>query len=92
MTNSRPLSVASIEGPWVDSKFDSGLINRCRLDWNTPVTELTNEVLATYLRQRIALLLTVPEAEQRIARNYIDHTEMYDKELADALDSAQDIM
>ena len=56
------------------------------------MTELTNEVLATYLRQRIALLLTVPEAEQRIARNYIDHTEMYDKELADALDSAQDIM
>ena len=42
--------------------------------------------------KRIALLLTVPEAEQRIARNYIDHTEMHDEELADALDSAQDIM
>src|SRR5437016_1255004 len=66
------VTVAGVEGPWVDSNFESGLIERCRRGWNTPVGKLTNELLATYLRQRIALKLVVPEARKRIAAQYVD--------------------
>jgi len=89
MPLSRSSTVADVEGPWADPDFDSGLIDRCRRGWNTPVAELTNELLATYLRQKIALSLVVPEAEKRIADNYVDDTEMYDEELVNALKSAK---
>jgi len=78
-------SVADIAGPWVDTNFDSGLIQRCKWGWDTPVAELTNELLATYLRQKIALSLVVPEARQRIAARFVDDTELYDEELDNAL-------
>ena len=68
--------------------FDSGLIARCERGWNTPVGELTNELLATYLRQKIALSLVVAEARKRIDAKFVDDTEMYDEELENALKSA----
>jgi hypothetical protein len=49
---------------------------------------LTNELLATYLRQKIALSLVVPEARKRIAAKFVDDTELYDEELENALKSA----
>lgn len=82
------MTVAEIEGKWIDSRFQSSLIERCKHGWNTPVGELTNEQLATYLRQNIALSIIVPEAARRIAANFNDDTEMYDEELEDALKSA----
>jgi hypothetical protein len=80
-----PKTVADVEGAWVEPEFDSGLIQRCKRGWSTPISELTNELLATYLRQKIALSLVVPEARKRIAANYRDDTEMYDEELENAL-------
>jgi hypothetical protein len=50
--------------------------------------ELTNDLLATYLRQKIALSLVVPEARKRIAAGFVDDTELYDDELAEALKEA----
>ena len=88
MLREMPISVADIEGPWVDPNFESGLIERCRRGWNTPVTELTNELLATYLRQKIALSLIAPEAQRRIVAKYVDDTELYDEELQEAFNSA----
>lgn len=88
MPREKPATVADVEGPWVDPNFDSGLIERCKRGWNTPVGELTNELLATYLRQKIALSLVVPEARRRIAANFVDDTEMYDEELENALKAA----
>lgn len=88
MSQSEPTTVADIEGSWVDQRFGSGLIDRCRRGWNTPVAELTSEVLATYLRQRIALSITVPEARRRIAVGFTDDSELYPDELANALSSA----
>ena len=82
-------TVADVEGPWVEPNFASGLIDRCREGWNTPVTELTNDLLATYLHQKTALALLVPEARKRVAANYTDDTEMYDEELAEALEFAE---
>jgi len=57
-------TVADIAGPWTDPHFDSGLIERLKRNWTTPVGEFSNEALATFLRQRIALELIVPEAKK----------------------------
>jgi hypothetical protein len=88
MSRERPVTVADVEGPWVEPDFDSGLIDRCRRGWNTPVGELTNVLLATYLRQKIALSIVVPEARKRVAADFTDGTEQYDEELENALKSA----
>jgi hypothetical protein len=88
MPQPQPTTVADIHGPWVDPDMDSGLIQRCKLHWNTPVTELTNAMLATYLRQRFALSLLVAEARKRIAENFVDDTELYEQELEEALQYA----
>jgi hypothetical protein len=87
----RKATVADVEGPWVDVGFESGLVERCKRGWDTPVVELTNELLATYLRQKVALSLLVPEARKRIAEKFVDGTERYDDELANALKSATDV-
>lgn len=78
-------SVADVEGPWVDPNFDAGLIERCRRNWSVPVRELTNEILATYIRQKIGLSVVVPEARKRLAAGFDDESELYDGELANAV-------
>lgn len=82
--------VADIEGSWVEQPFQSGLIERCKRNWNIPVIELTNEVLATYLRQKIALQLIIPEARRRIDAGFDDDSELFDGELAEALQRKYD--
>ena len=77
--------VADVVGPWADSDFESGLIGRCRRYWSVPVIELPNEMLATFLRQRIALQLVVPEARKRLEAGTDDGSEFYDGELEEAL-------
>ena len=81
-------SIADIEGPWADPDFESGLINRCRRNWNTPVSELSNKVLATFLRQRFGLEIAIPDAHRRITSGYDDDSELYEGELAAALRDA----
>ena len=53
-----------------------------------PVSELSNYVLATFIRQRIALPLVLPEARRRLDARFMDDTELYDEELADAVAAA----
>jgi hypothetical protein len=74
-------SVSDILGKWVDPNSDSSLLSRCKTAWEKPITEITNEELATFLRQDIALSLILPEARKRISNNYDDDSEMYDGEL-----------
>jgi hypothetical protein len=81
-------SVADEEGPWTDPDFESSLIQRCRLNWHVPVGSLSNYALATFIRQKIALGLVVPEARRRLAACYRDGTELHDKELAVAVAAA----
>jgi hypothetical protein len=88
MPGEKPATVAEVEGPWADPDWASGLIERCKRGWKTPVVELTNELLATYLRQKIALSLVLPEARKRTSANVVDDTGLYDEELADPLRSA----
>jgi hypothetical protein len=77
--------VGDIEGPWVEPDFDSGLIARCRQYWYVPVSELPNQAIATYIRQRIALLLMIPEAMMRIEAGIDDDSEWFEGELVSAL-------
>jgi hypothetical protein len=78
-------AVADIVGPWVDPDFNSSLTERCRDNWLVPVGEISNYVLATFIRQQIALGLVVPEAQRRIASGFTDETEILDDELALAI-------
>jgi hypothetical protein len=81
-------SVADIEGPWVEPAFDSSLIQRCRKNWSVPVVELSNYVLSTFLRQKLALEIVIPEGQRRLQANFVDDTELYDDELANAVRDA----
>jgi hypothetical protein len=85
MPHQERATVADVVGPWVDPQWESGVIERCKRGWNTPVGELANELLATYLRQKIALVLIMPEARRRIAEKFGDGTGLYDEELEEAL-------
>jgi len=78
-------SAADVEGPWVDPGIETGLIDRCRRHWNTPIDELSNGMLATFLRQKIAIRLVIPEATKRLQSGVVDGTELYDDELREAL-------
>jgi len=80
-------SAADILGLWVDPDFESGLIERCRQYWTTPIVQLPNQMLATFLRQGIAVAFVAPEARRRIESGVHDDSELYDDELANALRS-----
>lgn len=78
-------SVEDIEGAWVDPEFESSLIKRCRENWTVPIPELSNHVLATFIRQRKGLKLVVPEAIRRIDAGHEDDSELYYAELSNAI-------
>lgn len=81
-------SVADAEGPWSGTNFQSGLMERCERYWFTPIGRVPVAALATYLRQRLALPLTIPEARRRIEAGLSEDEELYDGELAAALEQA----
>ena len=82
-------SVAEILGPWIDPDWDSGLVDWCRNAWSKPLRELTNQELATMLRQRIAVAHILPIATERVEDRINDDTEIYEGELKDAIESVR---
>jgi hypothetical protein len=56
--------------------LDSGLIHRRRDAWNKPLSELTNEELATLLRQRFAVEHLLAIARKRVELHIDDDTDM----------------
>lgn len=86
---SEHLTLSEIIGPWKDPNFESGLIKRCRNAWCKPVESLSNQELATCLRQNIAIAHLIPIAKKRVEDRIDDDTEIYDGELAAAIDSAE---
>jgi hypothetical protein len=82
------ISVADLLGPWVEPGWNSGLIGRCRNAWSKPLPQLTNEELATLLRQRIAVDHLVLIGQRRVQEGIDDGTEMYDGELEAAVKDA----
>jgi hypothetical protein len=57
-------------------------------NWSVPISQFTNHVLATFIRQKIALSIAIPEAKSRLKRGYIDDSELYDEELEVAVNEA----
>jgi hypothetical protein len=80
------LTAANIHGPWVDPHWESGLIARVRNYWDVPITELPDVALALFLRQAIAVGPTLEEAMRRLAAGQLDNSEIYDGELAVAVE------
>lgn len=80
-------SLAHILGPWVEPDWDSGLIARCREAWGKPLRDLSREELATLLRQRFAVEHLLPVARRKLQETD-DDTEMFDGELAEAIEYA----
>jgi len=79
-------TVADIVGPWTDSRTGTGLVARCKQHWNTPACDLSNQMVATYLRQKIAVPLMLAEARRRLDIGVDDGSELYDGELAAAVE------
>ena len=82
--------VADIDGPWVEPDWDSGLIDRLRRSWNIPICELSNEMLATFLRQDIATDWILEEAIKRLNAGFDDDSEMYEGELAEKVQQTRE--
>ncbi|MEX0702877.1 MAG: hypothetical protein WD069_12345 [Planctomycetales bacterium] len=85
MAESQHLSVADVAGAWVEPDLDSGLVRRCREYWNTPVDQLPDVLLLTFMNQRIATDLVKTEVRRRIASGIRDDSELYEGQLARAL-------
>ena len=83
------ISIADILGAWVEPDWDSGLIERCRNAWSKPLRDLTNQELATLLRQRFAVEHLLPIASKRVQDGSDDDTEIYDGELESAIEYAR---
>lgn len=82
-------SARDIEGEWVDPPVISGVIQRCRAAWHTPISELSDRTLATFLRQAIALEAVTVEARFRIGNDFLDGTELYEGELRESITKAR---
>ena len=82
----KKLSVADIQGDWIDSNFESSLIERCKNAWCKPLDILTNKEMATFLQQRIAVGEILPLALKRLKDGFDDETEFYDGELKEVVE------
>jgi len=83
------ISLADLLGPWVEPDCDSSLIERCRNAWSKPLRDLTNQELATLLRQRFVVDHLLPIATQRVLDGFDDDSEIYDGELQSAIEYAR---
>lgn len=83
------ITAMDIHGPWVDSGFDSSLIERCRKSWKIPIHQLSDEVIATFIRNNIALKYALEEGKRRVSNNLYDDSLSYEDELIDYIKSAQ---
>ncbi|MEM7359881.1 MAG: hypothetical protein AAF431_12345 [Pseudomonadota bacterium] len=84
------LKLSEIEGAW-KGECSTSLIKRCREFWDTPISELSDQMVATYLKQRIGKAFMIDEAKRRLANEKRDDSELYDGELKEAYERIRDI-
>jgi hypothetical protein len=87
--SSEHLSLAEIVGPWRESASESGLVARTQRAWSKPIGSLTNQELATCLRQAIAVQHLLPMAKKRVAERFEDESDIDDGELSSAIEHAE---
>jgi len=83
------VTAADVHGPWTDPGWESGLTDRVREYWDVPIPRLPDAALALFLRQVIAVGPVLQEARHRLAAGRPDDTELYDGELANAVEQAE---
>jgi hypothetical protein len=79
------LSLDELEGKLGPVEYNSGLVIRCHLAHSKPLACLSNEELATLIRQKIGLRYLVPLAKDRLQSKFEDSSELYEGELFDAV-------
>lgn len=84
----RNLTVLTIVGPW-QGEATTGLMQRCRDSWQTPLHALSDLMVATFLIQRVAEIQMIEEAEARLEKEERDETEYYDGQASEALADAR---
>lgn len=81
------LSVHAVIGDW-QGDATSGLMQRCRDNWDIPICDLTDLMVATFLNQQVAETQMREEAEFRLKNRERDDTENFDGQLVEALANA----
>ena len=82
------LAVSDILGPW-SGDTSTGLIQRCREAWDTPLESLNDLMVATFLNQNIATEHLLIEAKRRMKDQSRDETEYFDGQLLEAIERLQ---
>lgn len=78
------LTVAKLLGPW-SGDAPTGLTQRCREAWDTPIEQLSDLMVATFLNQDVAFEHMLIEAKRRIVADERDDTEYFDGQLLEAM-------
>ena len=84
------LKLSEIEGAW-EGECPTPLVERCKASWETPLAELSDRMVATYLRQKLGKQFMLIEAKRRLDEGTQDDTQLYDGELFEAYENAKNI-
>lgn len=82
------LTVSNFLGPWCGDS-PTGLMLRCRAVWDTPLANLTDLMVATFLNQDIAVTQMLIEAKRRIKEQERDGSEYFEGQLLEAMKRVQ---
>lgn len=82
------LTISNFLGPWCGDS-PTGLMQRCREDWDTPLANLTDLMVATFLNQDIAVTQMLIEAKRRIKEQERDGSEYFEGQLLEAMKRVQ---
>lgn len=82
------LTVSNLLGPW-NGDDHTGLMQRCREAWDTPLESLNDLMVATFLNQNIAPKHLLIEARRRMEEQERDGTEYFDGQLLEAIERLQ---
>lgn len=82
------LAVSNLLGPWCGDS-PTGLMQRCREVWDTPLENLNDLMVATFLNQNIAVTQMLIEAKRRIKEQERDGSEYFEGQLLEAMKRVQ---
>jgi hypothetical protein len=82
------LAVSNLLGPWRGDAH-TGLMQRCKESWDTPLVHLSDLMVATFLNQNIAPEHLLIEAKHRIEVRERDGSEYFDGQLLEAIENVR---
>lgn len=82
------LTLSNLLSAW-DGDDHTGLMQRCREAWDTPLESLNDLMVATFLNQNIVTKHLLIEAQRRLKEQERDGTEYFDGQLLEAIERVQ---